>query len=163
VGHLEGLRIFDRTGVLGTRLGCGGLLLWFPLECRTSRFTDWRPRHAVCQVRASAGAAIGELIGANLCTLMETPNISQTPLVRRYGTRGAKLFARLWFPLLYAMLIALNATFWIVGPEFRPGWRRTLFGSVVGTLTVVAASLLTRMRLQYMAAIERLETRGKAA
>ena len=94
---------------------------------------------------------------------METSDISQTLLVRRYGTRGAKLFARLWFPLLYAMLVGLSATLWIVGPEFLLGWRRILLGSVVGTLTVAAASLLTRMRLQYMAGIERLETRGKAA
>ena len=75
----------------------------------------------------------------------------------------AKIFARIWFPLMYAFLIALTAALWIVGPEFAAGWRRVSLGCFVGGLIVLAASLLTRMRLEYLAAIERLETQGKAA
>ena len=88
---------------------------------------------------------------------MKTSDISQTPLVQRYGVRGAKFFARIWFSLLYVFLIALSATSWIVGPEFATGWRRVFTGCLVGALTVIATSLLTRMRLEYLAAIKRLE------
>ncbi|MBA4149911.1 MAG: hypothetical protein H0X66_17505 [Verrucomicrobia bacterium] len=94
---------------------------------------------------------------------MKTPDISETPLVRRYGVRGAKLFARLWFPLLYVFLIALTTGFFVVGPEFATGSRRIFVGLLAGGLIVFASSLLTRMRLEFLAAIERLEARGKAA
>jgi hypothetical protein len=94
---------------------------------------------------------------------MKTSDISETPLVRRYGVRGAKLFARLWFPLLYVFLVALTAGFFIVASEFAMGWRRISIGFLAGGLIVIAASLVTRMRLEFLAAIERLETRGKAA
>jgi hypothetical protein len=77
--------------------------------------------------------------------------------------RRAKLFTRVWFPLMYVVLIALNAGLWVAGPEFAEGWRRISLGCIIGALIVVAASLLTRMRLQYLAAIDRVETRGKAA
>lgn len=88
---------------------------------------------------------------------MKTNDLSGTRLVRRYGVHGAKLFARLWFPVLYLALVGLSAALWYFGPEFAIGWRRTLIGCLVGALVVFAASLLTRMRLQYLAAIERLE------
>ena len=90
-----------------------------------------------------------------------TLDMSETQLVRRYGVRGAKLFARVWFPLLYVSMIALAGGLWVVGPEFTTGWRRIFCGCLIGALTVVAASLLTRMRLQYLAAIGLLESRGK--
>jgi hypothetical protein len=93
---------------------------------------------------------------------MKTSDISQTPLVRRYGVRGAKLFARIWFSLLYFFLIGLTAILCVVGPEFAAGWRRIFVGCLAGGLVVFAASLLTRMRLEYFAAIERLEIQGKA-
>jgi len=94
---------------------------------------------------------------------MKTPDISETPLVRRYGVRGARLFARLWFPLLYVFLIALTMGLIVVGPEFVAGSRRIFIGSLAGGLIVLAASLLTRMRLEFLAAIERLESREKVA
>ena len=90
-----------------------------------------------------------------------TLDISERQLVRRYGVRGAKLFARIWFPLVYVSLIALDAGLWVVGPEFTTGRPRILCGCLIGALTVVAASLLTRMRLQYLAAIALLESPGK--
>lgn len=77
--------------------------------------------------------------------------------------RGAKLFARIWFSLLYSLLTALAAGIWIAGPEFAMGWRRLIISTLAGALIVTAASLLTRMRLEYMAAIERLQGRGNAA
>ena len=92
---------------------------------------------------------------------MKTPDISLTPLVRRYGVRGAKLFARVWFTLVYAFLIALTAALPIVGPEVPAGWRRGLIGCLAGGLIVLATSLLTRMRLEYWAAIGRLEAGGQ--
>ena len=94
--------------------------------------------------------------------LMKTSDISNTPVVRKYGVRGAKLFARFWFPLLYLLLIAPTAALWALAPELATGWRRIFFGCLVSGLTVLAASLLTRMRLGYLAAIERLEA-GKRA
>lgn len=90
---------------------------------------------------------------------MRTSDISETPLVRRFGIRGAKLFARLWFPFLYAFLIAVSAGLFVFAPEFPMGWPRIFIGGFVGGLVVIAASLLTRMRLGFLSAIERLETR----
>ncbi len=69
--------------------------------------------------------------------------------------RGAKLFARLWFAFLYVILIALTAALPVVGPEVPVGWRRAFLGCLFGGLVVFATSLLTRMRLEYLAAIER--------
>jgi hypothetical protein len=94
--------------------------------------------------------------------LMKTSDISNTPFVRKYGVRGAKLFARFWFPLLYVLLIAPTAALWALAPELATGWRRIFFGCLVSGLTVLAASLLTRMRLGYLAAIERLEAAERA-
>ena len=89
---------------------------------------------------------------------MKTADIAQTPIVKRFGVRGAKLYAKMWFSILYLMLIALTAGFfWFVGSDFAEGWRRLVVGCVVGTLVVVATSLLTRMRLQFLAEIEQLE------
>jgi hypothetical protein len=93
---------------------------------------------------------------------MKTRDISQTPLVRRHGVRGAKLFARFWFLLLYVVLVALGAALPVVGPEIAAGWRRIVFGCIAGGLIVVATSLLTRMRLGYLASIERLEAGERA-
>ena len=77
--------------------------------------------------------------------------------------RGAKLFARLWFAFVYAFLIALIAALPVVGPEVPVGWRRVFIGCLAGGLIVFATSLLTRMRLEYWAAIERLEAGRRAA
>ena len=93
---------------------------------------------------------------------MRTSDISNTPLVRKYGVRGAKLVARFWFPLLYVLLIAPTAALCALAPQLATGWRRILFGCLVSGLTGLAASLLTQMRLGYLAAIERLEAGGRA-
>lgn len=87
---------------------------------------------------------------------MKTCDISQTALVRRYGVRGAKLFARVWFPLLYVALVCLAAALCFIGPEIV-GPRRFLIAGIAGTLVVLATFLLTRMRSNYLAGIERLE------
>ena len=71
--------------------------------------------------------------------------------------RGAKIFARLWFPLLYGFLTAITAGLSILSPEFPPGRSRIFIGCFAGVLIVLASSRLTRMRLEYLAAIERLE------
>jgi len=94
---------------------------------------------------------------------MKAPDISQTPIVKRFGVRGAKLYGKVWFSILYLMLVAVTAGFWLVGPEFAAGWRRILVGCFVGALIVFAASLLTRMRLRFLAEIAELETRQKMA
>jgi hypothetical protein len=102
-------------------------------------------------------------LGCVAALFMKTPDISQTPIVKRFGVRGAKLFAKIWFSIMYLALVAISAGFWIVWPEVVEGWRRIFVGCFVGALVVFAASLLTRMRLQYLAAIEQLEARGTAA
>jgi uncharacterized BrkB/YihY/UPF0761 family membrane protein len=94
---------------------------------------------------------------------MKTSDISQTPLVRKYGMRGAKLYVRLWFPFMYFLLFALTAGLWAVVPRFAAGWKRIFLGCIVCGLTVLASSLLTRMRLEFCAGIEQLETLGKPA
>jgi hypothetical protein len=94
---------------------------------------------------------------------MKTSDISDTPLVRKYGVRGAKLFALVWFPFMYLLLIAPTAALWAVAPQLATGGKRIFFGCLVSVLVVLAASLLTRMRLGYLAAVEQLESRGKAA
>ena len=88
---------------------------------------------------------------------MKAPDISQTALIRRFGIRGGRLFARLWFSVLYVFLIALAAALPVVGPVIAPGWRRVVVGCVAGALIVLAASLLTRMRLEFLASLQRLE------
>jgi hypothetical protein len=94
---------------------------------------------------------------------MKAPDITQSPMFKRYGVRGLKLFAKIWFPVLYLMLIAVTAGFLIVGQEFAGGWRRIFLSCFVGTLIVFASSLLTRMRLKFLAEIEQLESQGKTA
>jgi hypothetical protein len=88
---------------------------------------------------------------------MKTHDLSQTPIVRRYGTHGARWFARIWFPLLYVLLAALTAALWIYSPEFTVTWQRIFIGSMAGLLVVAAASRLSRMRLEYLASLELLE------
>ena len=90
---------------------------------------------------------------------MKTSDISQTSLVRKYGVRGAKLYLRLWFPFMYVLLISFTTALWVVAPELAKGWRRAFFGCLVCGLTVLAASLLTRMRLGFLAGVELLESR----
>jgi hypothetical protein len=93
---------------------------------------------------------------------MKTTDVSDSLVVRKYGVRGAKMFARLWFPWLYFLLIAVMAASWVRAPEFVTVWGRFINGSLVGGLTVLAASLLTRMRLEHLTAIKQLEGHGQA-
>jgi hypothetical protein len=92
---------------------------------------------------------------------MKASNIAQAPLVKRCGARRAKLFAKIWFSIMYLMLTAATAGLWIASPEFTGGWPRIFVGCIVGALVVFAASLLTRMRLRFLSEIEQLETREK--
>jgi hypothetical protein len=94
---------------------------------------------------------------------MKTPDQSVTSLVRKYGARDARRFAKVWFLALYAMLTASTAGLWAFGPEFTGGWQRPVLGFLIATLVVTAASVLTRMRLEFLAGIEQLEAKLKAA
>ena len=94
---------------------------------------------------------------------MKTADLSVTGLVQKYGARGARRFARVWFPAMYAMLTSSTAGLWIFGSEFTGGWQRTLLGFIIATLVVAAASVLTRMRLEFLTGIEQLETKPKTA
>ncbi|MGD1087002.1 MAG: hypothetical protein ABSA47_19885, partial [Verrucomicrobiota bacterium] len=79
------------------------------------------------------------------------------------GVRGAKIFARVWFPFMYLLLAAVNAAAWLLAPDWEMSrWDRVFLGCVVGGLTVVGASVLTRMWLQLLAETKELERRGKA-
>lgn len=91
------------------------------------------------------------------------PDSSQTPIVKRFGVRGAKLYGTICFAVMYLMLVAVTAGFCFIGPEFASGWRRVVVGCFVGVLVVFAASLLTRMRLKFLAEITELEIREKVA
>ena len=94
---------------------------------------------------------------------MKAPDTTQSLIFKRYGVRGLKLFAKIWFPILYLILIVLAAGFWIASPEFPDGWRRVLVGCFVGALIVFASSLLTRMRLKFLAEIKQLESQEKTS
>ncbi len=87
---------------------------------------------------------------------MKNHDISQTPLVRRFGVRGAKLFARIWFTVLYLVLVGLVTKLWLVSPEASEGPRRLIFGGLVGGFAILATVLLTKMRLEYWSSIQRL-------
>ncbi len=92
---------------------------------------------------------------------VKTPDTAQKELIRRYGVRGVKVFAGIWFAVLYGMLTACGAGLWMLAPEATDTWRRVLFGTLVAILVIVAASVLTRMRLRYFAGIERLESQQR--
>jgi len=81
--------------------------------------------------------------------------------MKRYGPRGARVFGRIWFSMMYLTLIAIVAGWWMVGPEIPGGWRRTVIACFVGTLAVLAAALLTRMQLKYRAEIDQFEAGQK--
>ena len=63
---------------------------------------------------------------------------------------------------MYAMLTASAAGLWIFGSEFTGGWQRAVFGFLIATLVVTAASVLARMRLEFLAGIEQLEAKPRA-
>ena len=94
---------------------------------------------------------------------MKKYDISDSPVVRKYGVRGARVFAYLWFSVMYVFLFAVNAASWVLAPEMAPEWGDRLFiGCIFGALTVLAAALLTRMCLKMLAELKELESRGKA-
>ena len=90
---------------------------------------------------------------------MKTRDQSVTAFVQKYGKPGARRFARIWFAAMYAMLIVSAAGLWSFGPEFEfsGGWQRHVFGFLVAILVVTGASVLTRMRFNFVAAIDELE------
>jgi integral membrane sensor domain MASE1 len=94
---------------------------------------------------------------------MKTPDISKTPIVKKFGARGARRYAIVLFAALYAMLTASTAGLWIMSPEFPDTMPRAILGSLIAVLVVAAASLLTRMRLEFFAGIETLEAKPNAA
>ena len=88
---------------------------------------------------------------------MKLSDLLWTPIVRRFGTRGARWYGRAVFAWLYALLIYFTAKLFIYGQDFTftATWRRVVFGSLVAVLVVIAASILTKMRIEYFASIER--------
>jgi hypothetical protein len=93
---------------------------------------------------------------------MKTSDISNSLVVRKCGVRGARLFAYFWFSSMYVFLIAVNAASWVLAPDMAPErGDRIFFGCIFGGLTVLTASLLTRMCLKLLAEIKELEIRGK--
>jgi hypothetical protein len=88
---------------------------------------------------------------------MKLSDLLWTPIVRRFGARGARWYGRVVFAWLYAMLIFFTARLWIHSQDFASAGtvRGVLFGSIVAVLVVVAASMLTKMRIEYFASIER--------
>lgn len=88
---------------------------------------------------------------------MKTHDISNTPLVRRFGIGGAKLFARIWFPAAYLAIIVLVTLLWKAVSDAILGSDSLVFGAIVTTFAVMATAVPTRMRLEYWASIEKLE------
>ena len=89
---------------------------------------------------------------------MNTFDISQAPIVRRIGVRRAKLWAKVWFSMMYLMLGAIAVGWSFAGPAlFAAGWRGVLAGCIAGLLLVFATSLLTQMRMKFLAELAELE------
>jgi hypothetical protein len=95
---------------------------------------------------------------------MKTSDLSKTPIVKKFGVRGARWYGRILFTWLYAMLIFSTARLWIYYPDFTftGTWRKVIFGSLIAALLVVAASVLTRMRIKFFTGIEQLEASQKS-
>ena len=96
---------------------------------------------------------------------MKTPDLSKTPVVQKFGARGARWYGRVLFASLYVILISLTARLLIYSPEFTSTgtWRRVFYGSLVAVVIVIAASVLTQRRIEFFAGIEQLEAKPKAA
>jgi hypothetical protein len=94
---------------------------------------------------------------------MKTPDLSKTPIVKNFGARGARWYGRIWFAWLYTMLVSSAAGLWIYYPDstFTGTWRRVVFGSLIAALLVVAASVLTQMRIKFFAGFKHLEASEK--
>ena len=89
---------------------------------------------------------------------MNTSDISQTPIVRRFGVRRARLWAKVWFSIMYLMLAAIAVGWSFAGPAlFAAGWRGLVVGCVAGSLIVFATSLLTQMRTKVLSELAELE------
>ena len=63
-----------------------------------------------------------------------------------------------FFIFLYAMLIGSAAGLWTYSTEFTYAgtWDRLLIGSLISLLIVIAASVMTRMRMEFFAQLSRL-------
>jgi hypothetical protein len=92
---------------------------------------------------------------------MKKSDISESLLVRKCGVRRAEVCGRIWFGFMYVLLTAITAASWVLAPELASSrGDRILLGCLVGGLTVLAASVLTRMHLEYFDKIRELEKRG---
>jgi hypothetical protein len=85
------------------------------------------------------------------------------PISSKTALEPHQIAAKLAPKCEYVFLIALTTGFFVLTPEFPSGSRRIFIGLLAGGLIVFAASFLTRMRLEFLAAIERLEARRKEA
>ena len=90
---------------------------------------------------------------------MKTTDIAQTPIVKRYGVHGARIFGRIWFSAMYLTLVAIVVGWLMVVQEIPGGWRRAFIACFVGTLAVLATALLTRMQLKYRTEIDQFEAK----
>lgn len=90
-------------------------------------------------------------------------SISQSLIFKRFGVRGARFFVKIWFSIMYLILVAATATFWFVGAEPGTGWRRIFVGCLIGALIVLTSSLLTQVLLRFLAGIEQLESQSEKA
>jgi hypothetical protein len=61
------------------------------------------------------------------------------------------------------MLIFYTARLWIHSQDFitTETWRRVVFGFIVAALVVIAASVLTQMRIKFFADIDKSESNHK--
>jgi hypothetical protein len=124
----------------------------------------WHDRH-----KAGSRWLGGQLIlianrpNGEYCGTMKNPDIAESLIVKKFGACGARRFAWIWFAAMYAMLTASTAGFWIFSPEFTDTLPRVILGSLIAVLVVSAASLLTRMHLEFFAGIQRLEVKPSAA
>jgi hypothetical protein len=91
---------------------------------------------------------------------MKGSDPSKTFIVRKFGPHGARLYGIILFAWFYAMLIYFTARLWIHAQDFLAmgTWRQTFFWLVIAVLVVIAASLLTHMRIKYFAEIDKLES-----
>jgi hypothetical protein len=90
----------------------------------------------------------------------EIINLTRSPVFKKFGVRGLKLYAMILFSVFYLMLIAITAGFCIYSSDFEDC--RISVSWFAGVLIVFSASLLTRMHSHFQADIKRLEPQEKA-
>ena len=86
-------------------------------------------------------------------------DLTKTALYDKFGIRGLKLFARIWFPIVYGFLLVLAAlTEWHF--LFLPASRSLFISVLIIVLVLIALTILTKMFREFTEGIHLMESAG---